>query len=393
MDKDDDDAITYQWMFDGKTVGATKASARYTYTKPGVYNAILKVTDKAGLSAMDTVVVKVGNTSPTVEIATEGNKSFVWSGKPFKYHVVVKDKEDGKIDPKRVKLFYVYNPQPDPSNANIKDLSALAKTEVSYPGKALMAGSDCKSCHTINKTAVGPSFMAIANRYKTQPGSIDKLSAKIIKGGAGSWGKEHVMSAHPQLSANDTKEIVRYIFSLTDKKNKVMPLPLTGSLNLKFNETEPNGEYIMLASYTDKGSKAVGPLKGTDMVILRNAELKTVYADELKGFQRFGKNLSSGNHKSYIMFKNVDLTEIKKLTYQYASKDADGVIEVRIDSQAGPVISTTSYTATGDWKKPGTVTGDIQVPSPGKHDVYFFAMKNSKPNDAILNLSGVEFEK
>ncbi|MBD0260583.1 MAG: PQQ-dependent sugar dehydrogenase, partial [Cytophagales bacterium] len=35
-DLDDDDQITYQWLFDGKTVGATTASAKHTYTQPGV---------------------------------------------------------------------------------------------------------------------------------------------------------------------------------------------------------------------------------------------------------------------------------------------------------------------------------------------------------------------
>ena len=41
--------LTYEWLFDGKTVGATKPNATYTYTQPGIYNAILKVSDQTGL--------------------------------------------------------------------------------------------------------------------------------------------------------------------------------------------------------------------------------------------------------------------------------------------------------------------------------------------------------
>ncbi len=391
-DLDDDDQISYQWLFDGKTVGATTVSATHIYTKPGIYKAILKVTDKAGAVGRDTILVKVGNTLPSVSIASADNKSFIWKGKPFKYNVVVKDKEDKVIDPKRVKLFYVYNPQPSTDGKVVKSLAALSAAEVSYPGKALMAASDCKSCHTINKTAVGPSFTAIANRYKTQKGATDKLAKKIINGGAGSWGTEHLMSAHPQLSTPDTKEIVRYIFSLTDKKNKVMPLPLHGSLNLKFNDAEPRGEYTLLASYTDKGGKVVGPLTGTDVVTLRNADVKAVYADELKGFNRFKNDLSAGNHKSYVMFRDIDLSNIKKFVYQYASKDAAGEIEVRIDSQAGPVISSAAYTETGDWKKPASVTGEVQKPISGKHDIYFFAIKRTKPSEGILSIKDIQFE-
>ena len=111
-DPDDDDAVTYEWLFNGKTVGATKPMATYTYTKPGVYNAILKATDRTGLVGMDTIVVKVGNAQPEVTITTPDNRSFFWENKPFVYAVKVTDKEDKTIDPKRVKVVYGYSAQP-----------------------------------------------------------------------------------------------------------------------------------------------------------------------------------------------------------------------------------------------------------------------------------------
>jgi cytochrome c len=93
-----------------------------------------------------------------------------------------------------------------------------------------------------------------------------------------------------------------------------------------------------------------------------------------------------------VLLKNIDLNGIKKFTYEYASQNRDGEIEVRIDSQAGPVISLVPYTATGAWDKTSTITGNIAVPVSGRHDVYFFVIKKEKPNEDIINLKSIQFD-
>ncbi len=402
-DLDDDDQVTYQWLFDGKSVGATTPNATYNYKKPGVYKAILKVTDQAGLVGRDTVVVNVGNTRPTVAITSTGNKSFFWDNKPFTYAVKVKDKEDAVVDPKRVKVVYAYNPQPSAPGTTSLNMPMLA-AETNSLGKTLVAGSDCKACHTVDKVSVGPSFLAIAHKYKEQVGAVEQLGTKIINGGGGAWGTEHVMSAHPQLSAQDAQEMVRYIFSLTDKQKSQTILPLQGFLALKDNpKGDVKGQYTIMASYTDKGEstapadrlggKVVGPLTGTDVVTLRNANVKPAYADAYVGFPRFRDNLSPGGHKSYILLKNIDLSGIKAFQYEYGSANQTGEIEVRIDSQAGPIVSTTGYGPTGGWDILKTVRGQLNKAISGRHDVYFFAIKRTKPNDEILKLTTIRFEE
>ena len=393
-DLDDDDQITYQWLFDGKTVGATTPSAKYTYTKPGTYKAILNVTDRAGLVGSDTLLVKVGNTKPDVTITTPGNKSFFWENKPFSYAVKVNDKEDGTIDPKRVKVMYAYNPQPSMVGTTSGKTPDLNVIETNSLGKTLMASSDCKACHTIDKVSVGPSFLAVAERYKSQTGSVEQLATKIINGGGGNWGKEHVMSAHPQLSAQDAQEMVGYIFSLAEKQRAPITTATQGKLALSDHpKNDLRGQYTMVASYTDKGNKVIGPLTGSDVVTLRNAKVMSIYADAYVGFPRFGNNLSPGAHKAYILLKNVDLTQIRQFTYEYGSGDQSGEIEVRIDSQAGPIISTTAYGPTESFDKLKTVVGKVDKPVSGKHDVYFFAIKRTKPNDRILKLISIQFDE
>jgi cytochrome c len=375
-DLDDNDQVTYQWLFDGKVVGAKTPLAMYTYTKPGIYKAILKVTDKAGLSSRDTLTIKVGNTAPIVTIGGD-NRSFYWKDKPYNYNITVKDAEDKKIDPKQVKAFYTYN----------------AGSEANYPGKTLMTNSDCKSCHQVDKMAVGPSFIAVANRYKTEPGSSDKLAQKIITGGGGSWSKDHVMSAHPQFAMADAKEIVKYIFSLTDKKVKigVIPIPLKGSLNLKYSEAEPHGVYTIVITYTDKGGKIVGPLKSTDKASLRYAEMNSAFTDAYVGFSRNRDKLSEGGNKAYLKMVNVDLTGITGINLNYGAKDKVGDIEVRLDSRSGPIISKITYNRTGSFDKNENITASLITPINGKHDIFIFAVKYTKPNDGLINIHTVSF--
>ena len=144
----DDDKLTYQWLFDGKTVGATQPNATYTYIQPGIYNAILKVTDQTGQVGMDTIAVKVGNAQPEVVISTPDNRSFFWEGKPFVYTVKVSDKEDKTIDPKCIKVVYEYSKQPGTTpviaapQTGHQDIEEIGNGSL---GKTLMAASDWQS--------------------------------------------------------------------------------------------------------------------------------------------------------------------------------------------------------------------------------------------------------
>lgn len=394
-DLDQDDVLTYQWLFDGKTVGAAQPNTTHTYTQPGVYNAVLKVTDQTGLVGMDTIVVKVGNAKPEVAITTPGNKSFFWEGKPFTYTVTATDKEDAKIDPRRVRVYYAYSAQPGGSLAAApqqghQDPAAIGNGSL---GKTLIAGSDCKACHQIDKPSVGPAFLAVASRYKGQAGITERLARKIIEGGGGNWSNDHLMSAHPQIPAQDAQEMVKYIFSLTDAQTQKV-VPLQGSLALNEHSAEaPRGQYTLVATYTDNGGKVVGPLTGTDVVTLRPAKVSAIDADAYVGFPRWGNRLSAGGHKAYLLFKGIDLTGIKSLTYDYSSLNKDGEIEVRLDSYAGPVVSRTPYKATGDWKTAKQVTSGFDKPITGKHDVYVVIVKRDKPSTDIAQLNSILFNQ
>lgn len=81
------------------------------------------------------------------------------------------------------------------------------------PGAKLIAGSDCLGCHKENEKLVGPAYVAVAEKYPDTEANIAMLAGRVINGGVGHWG-QIPMSAHPNLSEADAREMVKYVLSL-----------------------------------------------------------------------------------------------------------------------------------------------------------------------------------
>jgi cytochrome c len=115
--------------------------------------------------------------------------------------VEVKDKEDGSIG-KGVDgslVFVLFDYLKDGKDLALLESNALLATSLNFVnGKHLVETSDCKTCHNAEKTSIGPSYNAIADRYKGKDVAA-QLAEKIIAGGNGNWGK-NMMAAHPQHS-------------------------------------------------------------------------------------------------------------------------------------------------------------------------------------------------
>jgi cytochrome c len=77
-------------------------------------------------------------------------------------------------------------------------------------GATLIASADCNTCHKPDMKLVGPSYKDLAGKYTEA--DVDKLADKVIKGGSGSWG-EVSMTAHPAISKEDAKEMVKYMLT------------------------------------------------------------------------------------------------------------------------------------------------------------------------------------
>lgn len=96
------------------------------------------------------------------------------------------------------------------SPAPVADLS----TNPDYQkGLALIAKSDCLTCHKTDAKLIGPAYKDVSAKYEHTEANIELLAGKILKGGGGVWSPVP-MTPHPQLSLEDAKQMVKYIFLL-----------------------------------------------------------------------------------------------------------------------------------------------------------------------------------
>lgn len=81
-------------------------------------------------------------------------------------------------------------------------------------GLALIAKSDCLTCHAVEDKINGPSYREVANKYAGMPDTIvAHLAKKIIDGGSGVWGSIP-MTPHAGLSQEDAEGMVKYVLLL-----------------------------------------------------------------------------------------------------------------------------------------------------------------------------------
>ena len=93
---------------------------------------------------------------------------------------------------------------------------AATQNLASEKGLELIGASDCTTCHSIDKKMIGPAYTDVAKKYEATEETIDSLASKVINGGFGNWGSVP-MTAHPDLSKDDAREMVKYILSLKNR--------------------------------------------------------------------------------------------------------------------------------------------------------------------------------
>lgn len=82
-------------------------------------------------------------------------------------------------------------------------------------------------CHGIERSRVGPSFVRIAERYRSRAGAQAYLAGRIVHGGVGEWGRV-VMPRQIGVSGTAAQELAAWILQLApDAQRGGHPAPTT----------------------------------------------------------------------------------------------------------------------------------------------------------------------
>jgi len=407
----DGDVLTYQWKFDRDEVQSTEVTPTYTFEQAGKYTVTLLVSDPEGQTAEARTEILVGNALPQISWNLKGNRSFYWDGSSFEYEVKVSDPEDGSLDDGGIK--------PEQVSVSIdflergKDLThiaqghqALMEASEAMLGKTLIDQSDCKGCHQMDQSSVGPSYRDISRKYKDDLKALPYLAQKIVKGGGGVWG-EVVMAPHPQLSMSEAEQMARYLLSLESEGSLGNTLPVKGryTTNAHIGKGD-EGSYILSAIYTDRGGEVIGPLTAKQTIVLRHSRVPAPDFDEIyKGMVfEVTPDMAPGIDQAFelvicprdawLKMAQLDLSGVQALEILGGAMSAfmdGGIVEIRLDDPEGELIGTwtveTSLTPAG-MQQPNLVE---LKPTEGMHDLYLVSKNEGDGNRPVAALLYVEF--
>ncbi|MCW5922537.1 MAG: ThuA domain-containing protein [Saprospiraceae bacterium] len=379
----------------------------HVFPKPGVYEATLTVTDAHGATATARKLISVGNEPPRVWWDLGGrNRSFYRAGDTLHYRLAVDDREDGSLSnggiaPHAISTSVEYLEKGINPAALAPTPASTAQPEKYAEGKRLVEQSDCKSCHTVDRQINGPSFQAVAERYRNNIAfAVPSIYRKIIYGGGGNWGASY-MTPHPQIREEEAIQMSLWILSLGAPPKPVQSLPLEGRYVL----AGPTGAYLLKAAYRDRGHQGLPPLEGSETLILRPAVLQAEKCDERsegvslhRPFDNDTVVLRDLKHNAWFAFRHVDLAGLKSLVLRLGFGDsAGGLLELRTGSPDGSLLGTL-HLAPSDAQR--IIFEEMKIALPANRangcraycDLFFVFKNKKEPNRGVVCVDWVRFD-
>ncbi len=375
---------------------ATTETATAVFQEPGVYTIELEVADPDGAIGMTSLAVIVGNARPEVEFLAPRPGDFYTPGQPLRYEVAVHDIEDGTSDfdlaeddgwkpiegTALSRLFVIAEPY----------LSDIQAADANQPaGLRLMRGSDCLNCHAPDRNLVGPSFQAIADKYRSQPHQLDLSVQRVREGSTGVWGKVGMLP-HQQHTVGEITQMVEYIFSLTADDSR----PSATGFNNVLAIAEDQGQLRLVANYTDLGRGDLPKLTGTAEVLVRSRKVQAEAANDYRGTRPLGsKNAEQGqfmgaiDHLGYLRFDDLHLAENQRISIRVASAGAGADVQFRSGSVDGTLLGTTTVKVNNSWED--FQEQEVQLTNPPGQVTLYVVFTNEKSRSGLMNIDSLYF--
>jgi cytochrome c len=402
----DGDAITYAWTVTGPgaPITLTGPSPTVTLEQPGAWEATLTATDAGGASATASLTLVAGNAAPSVEVVLDtSNQTFFFPGAPVAYDVRITDAEDGTAAPGRVALAIDYVPESiDP--ATFARVAGPVAPATRFPvGAAIMASTDCAACHNLETRSAGPSFQEISERYRDEPGALERLAAVVQDGGTGNWGTDDTtMPAHPTLTGFEARALVRYMLGAHDPDRPA----LSGTWDSAIPEDDlGTGALMIRAAYTDGGVGALPALTASHLVLRRSPRVSAASADETSGVITRVEERGAGpvgllpTSGGWIGYRGLDLTGVTAIDINAVASSREmfpgGAVQVRLGAPDGELLATTDVPMAPEGRGAALPSISVDIdPVDGERDVYFvFVNAGAPPGSRLVTVTDFTFRQ
>ncbi|MEA2762749.1 MAG: cytochrome c [Gemmatimonadaceae bacterium] len=405
----DEDSLRYVWSISRRNGPVLQRliepNPTFTFTEPGAYTASLTAIDPHGPASTANVQIVAGNEPPNVDLDLVGNQTFYFPGTPVRYATRVTDREDGSlasrtIPARRVNVTAQYLKDGVGSSGPVT--GPASSIDAHATGRKLIEGSDCLSCHQLNRKSIGPAYIDVARKYHDDSTATSRLVRKIREGGTGVWGKV-VMPAHPTLSNEQASAMLGYIMSLADRKTTAASLPDHGAYVPSAGSGDsPRGAVVLRAAYTDRGANGMPPITKEKEIVLHSPSVVVATGVLSEGVSKQSApevpvEVTVVNRSgSSVALKQLDLTGVAAVVFtavaptQYQAKG--GKIEVHLDSPTGDLLGESETIGPTAGVSPSRLRVALRRMS-GMHDVYLvFRNPDAKGDQFLFGVLTATFE-
>lgn len=379
--------LRYAWRRTGSPdVLSTEPNPVLELKDPGDHVLELTVTDSGGATAAAAVPVIAGNTSPEVQIDSPADGDFFFPGLPVAWRVSVKDAEEGNSAE-----------SPDSFGPRLIVSARVDRGGAEPPGLVLMKSADCFNCHAPEHRIVGPSFLEIAEKYRSTAGALDASVDRVQKGSSGVWGPVPMLP-HGHHSRDQIKSMVEWVFALKPGGEKPQLFrALSGEVTPPPADDRPARGFVLEAVFTDAGQPPASALTGKASVTLRSRRLEAEVNDGQEGPQTLGAGNAGGgkfmgaiDHGHHLRFSGLNLARAAKVTCRVASAGNGGWIELHSGKPDGPLLAKLEVPITGNWEKWTEITAPLTIPDPARSDLYIVFVNPGK--GGLMNIDWIQFD-